>query len=84
MEEKTEGERMQEFLELTQRRFDAYFGDLGYCCFVFKKEDHKGQSVFITNSPNDVIKVLEPYANAREVAETKARLGELRKFRRIK
>lgn len=76
-------EEFQKFLEDTKEKFDKYFGDLGYACFMFNKTT-SGESVFITNSPEKVLTVVEPYANAPKVAERKANKGELKKLRRVK
>ena len=82
--EKSEAERMQDFLTFTQKNLDKYFGELGYVCLIFKKETHKGQSVFITNSTDDVIKILEPYANAKDIAESKVKKKMRKQLRRVK
>jgi len=79
-----QAEQLNKFLEETKDRFDKYFNELGYLCFIFNPAKHDGQSVYITNSPEDVLSIVRPYANVEKVAETKARHKELKKIRRIK
>ena len=84
--ELTEEERQQvifqEFLEKTKERFDKYFDKLGYVCFVFNKKEHKGHSVYISNSPEDIVPVLQPYANVENFSEEKHKKMSLLKARR--
>lgn len=82
-EEKT-AVRMREFLEETQKKFDIYFGHLGYVCFIFNKGKHKGESVFVSNSPEDVGPIVEPFANAANVGAAKVRKNNLKQLRRMK
>ena len=96
MEENQEGEvrelteqelkeaQFQEFLSATKDRMDRYFAELGYVCFLFSKKGHKGQSVYITNSPLEVPAIVEPYANASNIVEAKNRKSNLKKLRRLK
>ncbi len=77
--------KFQAFLEETKVKFDKYFGDLGYCCFMFNKLNHSGQSVFIANvEDKSVIEVLQPYANMPRVAEAKAKKKFRKDMRRVK
>lgn len=82
-EESEQAKQVQAFLEFTKEKFDKYFENMGYVCMVFNKENHKGESAMITNSPNDVLGILEPYANAKEIALSKARRSKIKGMRRI-
>lgn len=76
---------LQGFLSDTKKRFDTYFAHLGYVCLVFDKDNHKGESIQITNTTiENVLAVLEPYANAKELAEAKVSKNKLKKLRRVK
>lgn len=76
--------QFQEFLRETKDRFDKYFSELGYVCFIFHKEKHRGQSVFITNSEKDVAAIVEPYANAPNIVKSKMNKKRLKHMRRVK
>jgi len=86
MEEKQDPniEKFNAFLEETKKKFDEYFAHLGYVCFIFNKEKHQGESVYITNSPKDVAPIVEPYANANSIEEARQKKIKLRQLRRAK
>lgn len=72
----------QEFLEKTKERFDKYFHELGYVCFLFNKKTHKGQSVYITNSPEDFGPIIYPYSNVENIEINKELKAKNKKERR--
>lgn len=91
----TDTQKFDDFLKETKERLDKYFSDLGYVCFMFNKFNHKGESVFVTNSAENVIGVVQPYADAKKLAEqaaqgktraseAKAKRKQLIKLRRVK
>jgi len=79
-----QAEKLQKFLYDTKQSFDKYFDHLGYVCFIFQKEGHKGESVYISNAPEELLPIVEPYANAQSIARAKINKNKLKNMRRVK